>query len=102
MSKLSFDRGRLVTLQTWDQLLIPYAQVLSQQGEMDDAVKRLQRAASINPEEKAIKQELARAVQKRDHMKEKEKAMYRRMVEGKPSTKSDKSKPKQGAPSWVS
>ncbi len=76
--------------------------MLSQQGEMDDAVKRLQRAAGINPEEKAIKQELARAVQKRDHMKEKEKAMYRRMVEGKPSTKSDKSKPKQGAPSWVS
>ena len=72
---------------------------------MAEAVRRLQRAASVSPEEKAIKQELQKAIQKRDQQKEKEKEMYQRMVGGKPARKGSsaaKTKLKQDTPTWVS
>ena len=69
---------------------------------MEPAIKHLQRALSLNPEEKAIKVELQRAVQKRDQVKQKEKAMYKRMVEGKPVPKTVKAQPTRENTNWVS
>ncbi len=70
---------------------------------MNDAVRTLQKAAAINPDEKAIQQELSRAIQKRDHINEKEKAMYKRMMEGKPLTRSNATnKSKTEASGWRS
>ncbi len=67
---------------------------------MNDAVRTLQKAAGLSPEEKAIQQELARAIQKRDNMIEKERAMYKRMMEGKPASTSNKTKSKSETSSW--
>lgn len=55
-------------------------------GEMDEAVRRLQRAAEQNREEKAIQVELQRAVAKRKATHQQEVEMYKRMMEGSSKT----------------
>lgn len=51
-------------------------------GELDDAIKNLQMAANLNPEEKAIHAELQKALRKRDQEREQERALYKRMMTG--------------------
>jgi hypothetical protein len=53
---------------------------MSHLGEMEKAVGKLQRALTLNPQDKAIQIELKRVLKKKDHTLRREKAMYRRMV----------------------
>lgn len=54
--------------------------------DLDAAVKHLQKAAALKPEEKAIQAELQKTVRRRDRLKQEEREMYRRMVEGRRGT----------------
>lgn len=70
-------------------------------GEMDEAVRRLEKARSLDSEERAIQLELDKALQKRRVQQDKEKQMYRRMMEGeKPAKQSSKEKSQDSG--WVS
>lgn len=68
--------------------------VLSHLGELDDAVAKLKKALSLQPQDKTIESELKRAQKKKEQSLQKEKEMYRRMVgtDPKPS-KSSSMKP---------
>ena len=70
-------------------------------GEMDEAVRRLEKARSLDSEERAIQLELDKALQKRRVQQDKERQMYRRMMEGeKPLKQSTKEKSQDNG--WVS
>ena len=76
-------------------------QVLSLMGEMDEAVGRLEKARSLDSEERAIQLELDKALQKRRVQQDKERQMYRRMMEGeKPAKQSTNEKSQDNG--WVS
>lgn len=70
--------------------------VLAHIGEMEDAVTRLQKALSLSPQDKTIHTELQRTLRKRDLALQKEKAMYRRMIDPHQSKKSTA----QGENTW--
>ena len=71
-------------------------------GEMDEAVEKLQKARSLNSEEKAIQVELDKALQKRKATLDKEKKMYRRMMEGGKPTRQSKGEKSSQDSAWVS
>ena len=54
--------------------------VLAHLGEMEKAVLQLQKALSLDPQDKTIQAELKRALGKKERALQKEKEMYRRMV----------------------
>lgn len=54
--------------------------VLAHLGEMERAVSQLQKALSLNPQDKTIQTELNRAVVKKERALQKEKEMCRRMM----------------------
>lgn len=54
--------------------------VLAHLGEMEKAVSQLQKALSLDPQDKTIQTELKRAMAKKERALQKEKDMYRRMV----------------------
>lgn len=65
--------------------------VLAHLGDMEEAIIKLQKALSQNPEDKIIQMELQRTVKKKEVSDRKEKEMCRRMVSGD-TTKEDKPK----------
>lgn len=70
-------------------------------GEMDEAVLKLEKAKSLNSEERAIQLELEKALKKRKLQQGKEREMYKRMLEGeKPSKQSRKESLQDNG--WVS
>ena len=70
-------------------------------GEMDEAVRRLEKAKSLDSKERAIQLELEKTLQKRKVQQDKERQMYRRMMEGEKPTKQT-SKGKSHDNGWVS
>lgn len=72
--------------------------VLGHMGELEDAVKKLQKALSLSPEDKTIQTELKRTFKKKEQTLRKEKEMYRRMME--PTPPQNKLQPHREA--WVS
>ena len=81
--------------------MLIFLQVLSLMGEMDEAVRRLEKAKSLDSEERAIQLELEMALQKRKVQQDKERQMYRRMMEGeKPAKQTSKGKSHDNG--WVS
>lgn len=77
-------------------------QVLSILGEMDRAVRNLEKAKSLDSKERAIQVELEKALQKRKASQDKERQMYRRMMEGGKSDKQQNKVAKPSISSWVS
>ena len=75
--------------------------VMAHLGDMEDAVDRLKKAQSLQPQDKTIENELKKAIKKKEHSLKKEKAMYRRMVgnDPKPAKSSPSPKPTNA---WVS
>ena len=67
---------------------------------MDQAIERLQKAATLKPGEKAIQVELLKATAKRKASRQKEKDMYKRMMDGG-SKIEKKQAPKQPTDTWV-
>lgn len=59
-------------------------------GEMDEAVRKLEKAKSLDSQERAIQIELEKALQKKRQTQEKERRMYRRMMEGEKPAKHEK------------
>ena len=78
-----------------------FSQVLANMGELDEAVKRLEKAKSLDSEERAIQIELEKALQKRKAQQERERKMYRRMMEGEKPAKQTKVEKSQDN-GWVS
>lgn len=72
--------------------------VLSHLGEMDSAVKKLQKALTLSPQDKAIQLELKNVSKKKAHTLQKEREMYRRMV----GTGNTSNKNSRTDSSWVS
>ena len=83
---------------------INFTQVLSIMGEMDEAVRKLEKAKSLDSEERAIQVELEKALQKRKVSQDRERQMYRRMMEGgKPAKQPSKlDKASLDSSTWVS
>ncbi len=70
-------------------------------GEMDEAVRQLEKAKSLDSKERAIQLELEKALQKRKVQQDKERQMYKRMIEGeKPAKQSSQEKKQDNG--WVS
>ena len=71
-------------------------------GEMDKAIRQLEKAKSLDLEERAIQLELDKAQQKRRVQQDKERQMYRRMMEGEKDPAKQTSKEKSQDNGWVS
>ena len=72
-------------------------------GEMDEAVRMLEKAKSLDSEERAIQVELEKAIQKRKASHDKERQLYQRMLAGEKPSKAKKSSVKSSLDStWVS
>ena len=72
-------------------------------GEMDEAVKMLEKAKSLDSEERAIQVELEKAIQKRKVSHDKERQLYQRMLAGDKPAKTKKNVAKSSLDStWVS
>ena len=84
------------------QLSLVVMQVLSILGEMEQAVRKLEKAKSLDSEERAIQTELEKAQQKRKVTQDKERQMYRRMMEGGKQAKQQSKVAKPSISSWVS
>lgn len=71
-------------------------------GEMDEAIRQLEKAKSLDSEERAIQLELDKALQKRRVQQDKERQMYKRMMEGEKDPAKQTSKEKSQDNGWVS
>ncbi|CAI7996314.1 Peptidyl-prolyl cis-trans isomerase FKBP8 [Geodia barretti] len=66
--------------------LFRYGKVLAIRGDLSEAVKHLQKALELNPDERAIQVELQKAQKKKDRVEKEEREMYRRMVSNPPKS----------------